>query len=368
VTTTLPVRRNPPKFLFYNLVRGCNLKCTHCEFWKWDDPPARQSMETVDALIGEFAALTEGKGTVVTCGGESTLQPARFWAFCASVRRHGLRMFAVTNGTYIKTPAIAERMLLEGPHEITVSLDGPDAAMHDAHRGVSGSFDMACRAVKLLAEARRRLWVDKGAGPSGRVGGGLLMYERPRIIVMTILGRSLIGRLDEFYDMVADLGADKLKLNVVQPSFASPDREGYTDPYFDRERFQVSELMILKDEIAACDSKYRFHRNPQWIANLTDYFVSIEQAKHWDNPSWATLSCQTKTQICNAGDRNITCSDQGELRSCFSGAFPSYQWNAVGDLERYWHEVAPKWLYEMQHCKRLCGISHSNRAAPATLA
>lgn len=68
--------------------------------------------------------------------------------------RLGLGCFSVINGTRVKDRAMAERMIAEGPSEITVSLNSQDAEVHDRTRGVTGAFDMAVRALRLLVAAR----------------------------------------------------------------------------------------------------------------------------------------------------------------------------------------------------------------------
>ena len=49
----------PPKFLFIELNKRCNLRCGHCHFWKLDDKdmPNYLRLQRLRSLVAEFAAL-----------------------------------------------------------------------------------------------------------------------------------------------------------------------------------------------------------------------------------------------------------------------------------------------------------------------
>ncbi len=72
-------------------------------------------------------------------------------------RSKGLKMFSVTNGTRIRDAAMAERVIIDGPDEISISLNSPVAAEHDRTRGINGSFERTTNAIRLLVNARERL-------------------------------------------------------------------------------------------------------------------------------------------------------------------------------------------------------------------
>ena len=74
----------------------------------------------------------------------------------ASRRALGLRCLSVINGTRVRDPERADRMVLAGPHEISVSLNSHRPDLHDRTRGVKGAFTKAVKALRLLLEARAR--------------------------------------------------------------------------------------------------------------------------------------------------------------------------------------------------------------------
>ncbi|MCX7887703.1 MAG: hypothetical protein N3B01_10700 [Verrucomicrobiae bacterium] len=105
--------------------------------------------------------------------------------------------------------------------------------------------------------------------------------------------------------------------------------------------------------------------NPAWLQTVEIYARSINEASArlgWDNPK------ATSKPICNSYERNSMVDMQGNARLCFSDAFPCMPLRRRGDLGRFWYEWAVPLRRKMRGCCRPCGISHSVRREPATLA
>ena len=147
----------PPQYLFLIVNQRCNLRCRHCAYWALNgqDRARYLTLSRRQELLAEFAALSPG-AAVVICGGESMLDLEDYFGVAAACRRNGLRCLSVVNGTCIRDDAMADRMIREGPTEISVSLNSHREALHDETRGVPGAFRMATTAVRLLREARAR--------------------------------------------------------------------------------------------------------------------------------------------------------------------------------------------------------------------
>jgi MoaA/NifB/PqqE/SkfB family radical SAM enzyme len=92
----------PPRFLFLDINRRCNLRCQHCMYWKSDDSdlPGRISAARRIEILSEFAELSPG-GSVVICGGESMLDEDDYFDVASSCRARGLRCLSVINGTRV---------------------------------------------------------------------------------------------------------------------------------------------------------------------------------------------------------------------------------------------------------------------------
>ncbi len=339
-----PPARTAPRFLFVHVNKRCNLKCLHCDFWRLNDDDKRNylSWPRKHEVIREFAELNP-RGSVVTCGGESMLDLEDYFAIPIACRQLGLKSLSVVNGTRIRDEALADRMIREGPHEISISLNSHRPELHDETRGVKGSFKKAVAAVRLLLEARHR-------HPGSTT----------RVYVMGLIFDQNYRELDAFYDFVLnEVGADKLKLNFLQPSFghSSPD-----DEFFARHcRLDPDELLR---SIEYCDRKYRLKLNPRWKRAVHMYFTSL-LASGETSRGWQARTV-TSEHICNTYERNIMVDHYGVARLCFSTAFPGARLQVYGDLRRFW-EGSDFIRERMRKCNRYCGISHSVRRESATL-
>ena len=334
----------PPGFLFLQVNKRCNLRCQHCDFWKLndDDRPNYLPVSRKLALISEFAKMNP-KGALVICGGESMLDLEEYFAFAATSRAEGLRCLSVINGTRIRDASMAERMIREGPHEISVSLNSHRADLHDRTRGVEGAFAKAVRAVRLLVAARRRLHA-----------GGV------RIYVMGLIFDENYRDLEDFYDYVLnDLCADKLKLNFLQPSFGHGAEAD--DFYADHSAVDPDELETV---LRRCEAKYRLGYNPVWRDQVQMYFRSLQGAPDLRR-GWSSER-MTSEHICNTYERNIMVDHYGWAQLCFSRAFSGMQLKEPGDMARFWASAAPV-RSQMRRCNRPCGISHSVRREASTL-
>jgi len=334
----------PPDFLFIQINKRCNLRCQHCDFWKLDDDdrPRYLSRERRREVLREFADLRPG-GKVVICGGESMLDLEDYFAIAGDSREFGLRCLSVINGTRVRDPERADRMIIAGPHEISVSLNSHRPELHDRTRGVKGSFAKAVKALRLLLEAR------------ARHNGGTKIYA------MGLIFDENYREIDAFYDFVLnDVGADKLKLNFIQPSFGHDDP---TDSFFaGHHRVDPDELYEL---IGVCDRKYGLGLNPVWREQVRMYFRSLARIADIER-GWGSAAGTTE-HICNTYERNIMVDHYGVARLCFSTGFPGMSLRKAGDLRQFW-ESAEFIRRSMRRCNQFCGISHSVRRESSTVA
>ncbi len=335
-------RTNAPRFMFLQTNQRCNLKCTHCEYWKLDDDDRANYLSRVRRaeLVAEFAAL--GGEAIVTCGGEPMLDIDDYFSLMRAARDNGLRALSVVNGTRIKTIDMAIRMLWEGPTEITVSLDHWDPCENDRLRGAYGAHHAATEALKLLLYVRD------------------CSNFQPPIYAMTILSEDTWPTLDRFYEFALnEIGVDKLKLNLVQPTFQG---ERGHDQYFESARILDIDGCLRK--IRECDQRFGIARNPAWLANVEMHLRSVRSCatrlRGWSNAG-------TSEAICNSYDRNIMVDLYGVARLCFSSIYPGVQLERRGDLAEFWNAASLPIREKMIGCKQFCGISHSVRKEPSLL-
>jgi len=343
--------RPAPGFLFLSINEVCNLHCRHCNYWKVKKP----SLLTIDLhrttkIIEEFAEISPA-GKVVICGGEPMLDVNTYFEVCRISRKLGLPTLSVTNGTLIDSLPAAERIVREGPDEISISLDGPTPEIHDRMRRQKGAFLAATSALIYLLRARTK-------------SSDLWSTRRPTTIyTMGLLGNSTYRLLPEFYALVLDqIGTDKLKLNAIQPSFLNTTAGQLleADDNF-RSESQVDPDVLLR-VLRECDERWHLHLNPTWISQVASYFRAL-----WKKPNlelgWRG-DFGTSEKICNSGDRNLMVDVRGRASLCFSNHFPSRELVWKGDLRTFWED--PGCREEMSKCRALCGINHSVRAVSAT--
>ncbi|MBI5725851.1 MAG: radical SAM protein [Planctomycetes bacterium] len=142
-----PASAGPLRMLFWESTSRCNLRCIHCR--RLDDEAAAPA----DLTTGEVRAVFEsavrlGKPVIVFSGGEPLLRPD--WRELAvHAGSLGLPAALATNGTLIDD-RIAEDIKSAGFRRVAISLDGPDAATHDAFRGLPGAFERTMAGIGRL--------------------------------------------------------------------------------------------------------------------------------------------------------------------------------------------------------------------------
>lgn len=339
-----PYTPPPPRFVFMEINKRCNLRCTQCDFWKRDDDDRDQYMQAEQklAVLDEFAGMNLN-GHLVICGGEPMLDATDFFDLASGARERGVRVLSIVNGTRIRRAEMARRMIAEGPNEISISLNSHVPEIHDATRGVPGAFDKAVRALRLLVEAKREL----GA-------------EDTRIYVLGLVFASNYKLIEGFYDFVLnDIGADQLKLNFLQPTFG---HSGEVDPFFAAESGIDGEELV--QIIQRCDAKYSLGLNPIWIEQVRMYFQSLQGMDDLSR-GWHSRT-QTHQHICNTYERNVMINHYGVARLCFNGNFRGEPLREPGDFTRFWNN-ANDIRTKMRQCNDFCGISHCVRRESSTL-
>lgn len=337
----------PPKFLFLTINEVCNLRCLHCNYWRTKQPSLDvTSLPRQVELLKEFSELSPG-GSVVICGGEPLLDVHSYLNVCKISRVLGLKTLSVVNGTMIASESDASKIIVDGPDEITISLDGHTPELHDRLRGRKGAFLEATNALRWLINRR----------------GALATTPWRKIYAMGLVTKSSYPYLVEFYDLVLNqIKADKLKLNALQPSFLHTRlSQQQNDEFFAIEsQVDADELDRL---LTRCESQYHLNYNPNWKRQLVDYFRKLYKKPNL-NLGWS-CGVTTDEHICNSPDRNIMIDLVGNASLCFSNAFPRTRLVNPGDMRVFWEENTTL-KAQMRQCNNLCGISHSVRREAST--
>jgi radical SAM protein len=147
-----------PFTVAWEITRACALACLHCraEAQPRRDPrelSAAEAMQVVEQL------KETGDPILVITGGDPLMRPDVF-DIIAFATDAGLRTSLTPTATALVTPKNLARAKETGVRRIAVSLDGPDAAVHDRFRGFAGSFERTQQIITDVREAGMALQIN----------------------------------------------------------------------------------------------------------------------------------------------------------------------------------------------------------------
>lgn len=138
-----------PFLVIWETTRACDLACKHCRAEAVSERhPFELSTEEAKRMMD--AVRRFGHPLFVLTGGDPLKRPdiVELVAYGASI---GLRVAMTPSGTPLMTESVLRDLRDAGLARLAVSLDGSTAAIHDAFRGVPGSYDWT---IRMLRAAR----------------------------------------------------------------------------------------------------------------------------------------------------------------------------------------------------------------------
>ncbi len=135
-----------PLLVIWEATQACDLSCVHCRASAQSarDPRELTLKEGME-LLDEIRSF--GEPLMVFTGGDPLKRPDLYELLKHSVKI-GLRTNVTPSATPLLTLEAIDRFKDCGISRMAISLDGPDAASHDAFRRVPGTFDTAIRALR----------------------------------------------------------------------------------------------------------------------------------------------------------------------------------------------------------------------------
>ena len=129
----------------------CDLQCVSCSLWTEPNRGERDTAFWVNVL-DDLQRL--GVQRVILIGAEPLMRVdiGRI-ARAISIRGMGVTVF--TNG--MRLPEVATELVASGLDRLVLSLDGPEAAVHDGLRGGGGAFDAAIKGMKKVIQSAKDL-------------------------------------------------------------------------------------------------------------------------------------------------------------------------------------------------------------------
>jgi MoaA/NifB/PqqE/SkfB family radical SAM enzyme len=198
-----------PHGVVYEATMRCNLRCGFCYVgallnlegeWRRELP-----LEALRRAFPDRAGLQ-----VSLTGGEIFVRKDILDVLDMFRQKGYACGYLTTNGTLIdeqRADALAELACAGFLKHVSVSIDGPKD-LHDAARGITGTFERTAAGLRRLQQAARR----KGAPL--------------RVTVNTTVAHEGLQALDQMVDVASELGVDAIGLNHLM--FSTPDEVAET--------------------------------------------------------------------------------------------------------------------------------------------
>lgn len=305
--------------IYFYATKECNARCYHCyqpTIRAKSSPRKPQTSEVSQTSLLEFveSALPLGLRSVKISGGEPLLR-TDLVDIIRGIRELGVNVSIETNG-FLIDDKLAD-MLTELGVEVSISLDGGSAAVHDSLRGLPGSFERVITAIRMLS--------DRGCEPQ---------------VIMSISHRNL-NEVENVLSMAVSNGCHRVKFNPVNTLGLA-------------QTLKDSNILLTVEEII---SLYKRRRE---LESKYGVFIFIEGP-----PSFASIYeiVSGHAAICPFTNIIGLLSD-GSLSYCGIGnSCPELIFGRINDndfdLQRFWQEAEPLITVRQLSCTKhegVCGL------------
>ena len=193
----------------------CNNRCIFCLDSDTHDGRMRDREEVKTQILEGRAA---GATRLILSGGEPTIHPNYVDFIKLGKRASYTKIQTVTNGRLFQYQDFVDRCIQAGLDEITFSLHGPNARIHDALVGVQGAWEQESAGLRRALETRERT-------------------GRPIVNVDIVINRANVKHLKDMLDLFIGWGVHEFDLLQVVP-FGRAFTEGRTTLFYDLEEMQ----------------------------------------------------------------------------------------------------------------------------------
>ncbi len=163
IATTLTKLSFPKKFAV-ELCAECNLACTMCHHPFMVRPKGVMPFELWTKCADEIAELSPSTECWFSFCGEPLLEPELLTRMIAYGKSVGLQSLNVNTNGMLLTSDVINALLDSGVDLIVIGIDGHSAETYEPIR-VNGNFDVLCRNVESLLDAR----MQRAIGPEIQV-------------------------------------------------------------------------------------------------------------------------------------------------------------------------------------------------------
>ena len=142
-----------PMLVYWEMTRACPLACRHCRAEAISErSPAELSTAEGLALLDGILEFGRPFPHVVLTGGDPLRRPDLLELVRAATAR-GIGVSLAPSASEDLSAEAVRALAAAGIQSVSLSLDGSDAARHDAFRGVPGTFEATLRAAERVRGA-----------------------------------------------------------------------------------------------------------------------------------------------------------------------------------------------------------------------
>ena len=193
----------------YEATMRCNLHCEFCYVGDLLNIEGEWRQELT--LDGLRKAFPDHAGFQISLTGGEIFMRKDIMSVLDLFREKGYACgYLTTNGTIIteeRAEALADLAAAGFLKHISVSIDGP-GELHDAARGLKGTFERTCAGLRRLQDAARR------------------KHAPLRVSINTTVAHESLDALDQMVEVAEDLGVDAIGLNHLM--YSTPEEVAET--------------------------------------------------------------------------------------------------------------------------------------------
>jgi MoaA/NifB/PqqE/SkfB family radical SAM enzyme len=145
---------NTKPVTFYGLVNErCNVKCRYCEYWRLKHYVPEMTIEEWRSALISIKDFV-GSFSINFSGGEPFIKPG-FIDLLGWCNHNDISAGVTTNGSAL-TQRNAAAVVASDPFNVNISVDAPNAEVHDYLRGYPGLFEKLSKGISYLINERDR--------------------------------------------------------------------------------------------------------------------------------------------------------------------------------------------------------------------